>query len=134
MAVVQDIHLVTAILLLAGALVLGVLALLDRPRGHLSDRFWRGAAHFERLMLFQAVLGVALYLTGARAASLLHYVYGGVVLVVLALGRGLRPGAGLRSTLEADYGRFNEPVILAVLWFFTFGLLARATMTGLWGV
>lgn len=133
MAVVRDVHLVAAFILLAGAFAMGVLALLDRRGGRVSARFWRGTAHFERLMLLQAVLGVVLYVSGSRAGTLLHYVYGGVVLVVLALGRSLRPGAALRATLEADYGRFNEPVVFAVLWFFTFGLLARATMTGLWG-
>jgi len=132
-AVVRDVHLVVAFILLAGAFAMGVLALVDRREGRLSARSWRGATHFERLVLLQAVLGVVLYVGGSRAGTILHYVYGGVVLVVLALGRGLRPGAALRGTLEADYGRFNEPVVFAVLWFFTFGLLARATMTGLFG-
>jgi hypothetical protein len=130
-----DVHLVLAVILLASALALAVDALRGRRLSALPDRFWKGVGHLERGVLLQAVIGVVLYLTTRHEGlTWTHYLYGGVALAVILIERGLRPGRGLRETLTADYGRFNEPVVLAILMFFLFAVFGRAFTTGLWNV
>jgi len=127
-----DIHLALAILLMAGGLGLAVDALRRRREGTLPDSFWRGATHLERAVVLQALIGVSLYIFTHNHPTWTHYLYGAVALVVILVERGLRPGRALRETLTEDYGRFNEPVVMAVLYFFLFGVFARGFMTGLW--
>jgi hypothetical protein len=127
-----DIHLAVAIVLLAGALILAIDAVRRRREPALPERFWRGVTHLERGVYLQAAIGVTLYLTTTNHPTWTHYLYGAVALVVVMIERGLRPGRGLRETLTADYGRFNEPVVMAVLLFFLFGIFGRAFTTGMW--
>ncbi|MGC8486691.1 MAG: hypothetical protein ACP5QO_00515 [Clostridia bacterium] len=130
-----DIHLGIAIVLLAASLALAVDALRSRRLGSLPDRFWKGVGHLERGIVLQAAIGVTLFLTTRHAGlTWTHYLYGGVALAVILIERGLRPGRGLRETLTADYGRFNEPVVLAILMFFLFGIFGRAFTTGVWNI
>jgi hypothetical protein len=128
-----DIHLVIGIALAAGALILAVLAWGARRHGSLPERFYRGLSHFERLLLLQAIIGIVLYVTAHRASDPLHYLYGGVMLLGAAVDQGLRPGRTLREAVTQDYGRFNEPVVYAVLCFVLFLAAGRGVMTGLWG-
>ena len=130
-----DVHLAIAVLLLLATLALAVDALGARRRGVLPARFWKGVGHLERGIGLQAAMGVVLYLTTRHEGlTWTHYLYGGVALAVIAVERGFRPGRGLRETLTADYGRFNEPLVLAVVMFFLAGVFGRAIMTGLWNI
>ncbi|MCL5967463.1 MAG: hypothetical protein M1516_02280 [Firmicutes bacterium] len=129
------VHLGVAIILLAGALALAIEAVRSRRLSALPERFWKGATHLERGIFLQAAIGVVLFLTTRhQGLTWTHYLYGGVALVVVLIERGLRPGRGLRETLTTDYGRFNEPVVLAILMFFLFGVFGRAFTTGMWNV
>lgn len=125
-------HLGISIILLAGSLAMAIMALKAKAQGVLPQAFWRGTDHVERLLVVEAILGVTLYIVHP-AHDPLHYLYGAVALLLVAVERGLRPGRSLRETVARDYGRFNEPVVFAVLMFIIFALLGRAFTTGLWG-
>jgi hypothetical protein len=128
-----DAHLGFGIILALAALAMAIRAWTDRRAGALSPGFFRGLSHYERLLVLQALLGVVLYLTRHRAADPLHYLYGGVMLVVAAIDQAVRPGRSLREALAQDYGRFNEPVVYAILTLILFIAAGRGIMTGIWG-
>jgi len=85
--------------------------------------FWRLLALLQVLLIMQLVAGGILLLSGHRADSFLHYLYGalfpGVVLVVgHVMARGMAD--------EADTWK-----VFAIASFFIFGLTLRARTTGL---
>lgn len=133
MVILIDAHLVFGIALAAGSLGMAIMAWTQRRGGQLKEGFFRGLGHLERLLVLQAVVGVILYVTSHRAQDPLHYLYGGVMLFVALIDQGLRPGRPLRESVAADYGRFNEPVVYAILVIVMFIAAARGLMTGLWG-
>jgi hypothetical protein len=127
------IHLVFGFALALGALGLAILAWGRRRAGSLPAAYFRGASHWERLLVLQAAIGVVLYLTHHRAQDPLHYIYGGILLLGALVEQGLRPERTLREAWAADYGRFNEPVVYAVLMGILFLAAGRGIMTGLLG-
>jgi hypothetical protein len=127
------VHLVIAFALALGSLWLAILAWRDRPKGSLPASFFRGLGHLERLLLLEAVIGVILYLDHFRPRDQLHLLYGAVMLFVVLIDQGLRPGRTLRQSIAQDYGRFNEPVVYAGLTLLLFLLAGRAITTGIWG-
>lgn len=129
-----DVHLVVAIILAIGSLGMTFMAFRARRQGSLEARFWKGLTHLERLIVAQALIGIILYISGARSIDPLHYLYGGLLLLLIALERGLRPGRGFRENITRDYGRFNEPVVFGWIMLVMFLLVGRAITTGVWGV
>ncbi|MDA8197982.1 MAG: hypothetical protein M0Z54_00945 [Thermaerobacter sp.] len=127
------VHLVFAIALMAGALWLSIVTFRARPTGAVPGSVWKGLTHVDRLIGLQAVVGVILYFTVAHAKDPLHYLYGAVLLLAVLVEQALRPGRGLREVMTRDYGRFNEPMVYAILTFVMFLLAARGFTTGLWG-
>ena len=127
------VHLGFAIALMAGTLWLSIVTFRARPTGAVPGSVWKGLTHVDRLIGLQAVVGVILYFTVAHAKDPLHYLYGAVLLLAVLVEQALRPGRGLREVMTRDYGRFNEPMVYAILTFVMFLLAARGFTTGLWG-
>ncbi len=127
------VHLVFAIALMAGTLGLSIATFRARPSGAVPASVWTGLTHVDRLIGLQAVAGVVLYFTVGHAKDPLHYLYGAILLLAVLVEQALRPGRGLRDAMARDYGRFNEPLVYAILIFVMFLLAARGFTTGLWG-
>lgn len=127
------VHLVFAIALMAGTLGLSIITFRARPTGAVPASVWKGLTHVDRLIGLQAVVGVVLYFAVGHAKDPLHYLYGAVLLLAVLVEQALRPGRGLREVMTRDYGRFNEPLVYAILVFVMFLLSARGFTTGLWG-
>jgi hypothetical protein len=127
------VHLVFAIALMASTLGLSVMTFRARAAGSVPASVWTGLTHVDRLVALQAAVGVVLYFTVGHAKDPLHYLYGAILLLAVGAEQGMRPGRGLRDTLERDYGRFNEPIVYAIITLVMFLLSARAFTTGLWG-
>lgn len=127
------VHLVFAIALMAGTLWLSIVTFRARPTGAVPGPVWKGLTHVDRLIGLQAVVGVILYFTVGHAKDPLHYLYGAILLLAVLVEQALRPGRGLRDVMTRDYGRFNEPMVYAILIFVMFLLAARGFTTGLWG-
>lgn len=129
-----DVHLGVAIILAIGSLGMTIMAFRSKRQGALATGFWKGLTHVERLIVVQALIGIILYITGARSLDPLHYLYGGLLLLAVAVEQGLRPGRGFRENITRDYGRFNEPVVFGWVMLVMFLLIGRAITTGVWGV
>ncbi len=127
------VHLGFAIALMAGTLWLSIVTFRARPTGAVPGSVWKGLTHVDRLIGLQAVVGVILYFTVGHAKDPLHYLYGAILLLAVLVEQALRPGRGLRDVMTRDYGRFNEPLVYAILIFVMFLLAARGFTTGLWG-
>ncbi len=127
------VHLVLAIALMGGTLTLSIMTFRARPSGAVPASVWTGLTHVDRLVGLQAVVGVVLYFTVGHAKDPLHYLYGAILLLAVVAEQAMRPGRGLRDVLTQDYGRFNEPLVYAILTLVMFLLAARGFTTGLWG-
>ncbi len=87
--------------------------------------FWRLLALLQVLLIVQFVAGGILLLSGHRADSFLHYLYGALFpAIVLVVGHVLARG----TPDEADTWK-----VFAIAAFFIFGLTLRALFTGLGG-
>jgi len=78
----------------------------------------------------EVVLGMALYSEGARPRTSLHLLYGGLIVLTLAVLFALRPGSASRRRWVPDEARFRESRWVAVLCLFLGGLVGRVYMTG----
>jgi heme A synthase len=86
-----------------------------------GDRFWVWLTVAQVVAGVQALIGVAVYLSGRRAPTLLHYAYGIFPIVAFAIAH-----------LVARRSDFRERpwVVFAWVAFICFGLTLRAVMTG----
>lgn len=121
------------LILLAGgiALVLGIILLVLRrgvPDGDTpSPRITWVTVAFRRFLIATGVLGVVqgimgglIYLTGARPAEPLHFVYGGIVLLAIPV-----------AYVYSDQKRVRRDVIIMVIAVVAIiGAAVRALMTG----
>lgn len=133
--IVLGLHVAVGFLLLAASGGLAVWAFRSHRmrRAPLTRRFWQLQDAMQAGVLLQAILGIMLVTQHVHAKDPLHYLYGGVVILLAGLERGLLPGRALREVLQRDYGRFNEPLVFSATNFLVFLLLGRALTTGLWG-
>ena len=137
-----EVHLVTGVALLAANLVAGIwggVAWLQR-RPVLG--FWYALRVAQAAVVIQALLGLALAFTGHQASDL-HYLYGGLPLLVSVLAELARAGAAQQELGELDFralpeGRQQaialaivrrEMGIMAVSCLVIFGLALRAAGT-----
>lgn len=127
------VHLAFAIALMAATLGLSIMTFRVRASGAVPSAVWTGLTHVDRLIALEAAIGVVLYFTVGHAKDPLHYLYGALLLLAVGAEQAMRPGRGLRDTLEHDYPRFNEPMVYSILIFVMFLFAARAFTTGLWG-
>lgn len=103
------------------ALAMGVWAAWNYFRkSGVSSNYWGALIIGEILVLGQGVLGVALVISGARPADLLHFLYG----VLVALGW---PAVYLYTNARATR---TEAAFYALISFAIFGLAIRGMMTG----
>jgi len=81
----------------------------------------------------QVALGLVLLADGARPRTPLHFLYGALILLTLAVLFALRPGSRARGALVGDEAGFRESRWLLVLCLFLGGLVGRVYMTGMLG-
>jgi heme A synthase len=87
-----------------------------------GERFWVWVTLVQVVSGIQALIGIAVFLSGHRALTLLHYAYG--IFPIVALGV---------AHLVARRDDFSERPWIPFAWvsFICFGLTLRAVMTGL---
>jgi hypothetical protein len=102
-----EVHLVTGIALLATNLVAGVWGALAWLRRHPSVGFWYALRIAQAFVVIQLMLGLILVFSG-RVAVDLHYVYGGLPLLISLLAETVRAGAAEQEIGEIDYRAMSE--------------------------
>jgi len=87
-----------------------------------GQRFWLWVTVVQILSVIQALIGIVVFLSGYRAATILHYAYGIFPIVALAVGH-----------VVARRPDFRDRPWVPFAWvaFICFGLTLRAVMTGL---
>jgi hypothetical protein len=137
-----EVHLVTGIALLAANLVAGIWGGIAWLRREPALGFWYALRVAQAAVVIQALLGLALVFTG-REASDLHYLYGGLPLLVSLLAEGARAGSAQLEVGELDFRSLpkerqeaiaiaifrREMGIMAVSCLVIFGLALRAAGT-----
>jgi hypothetical protein len=137
-----EVHLVTGIALLAANLVAGIWGGVAWLRREPALGFWYALRVAQAAVVIQALLGLALVFTG-REASDLHYLYGGLPLLVSLLAEGARAGSAQLEVGELDFRSLSEERqqaiaiaifrremgIMAVSCLVIFGLALRAAGT-----
>jgi heme A synthase len=87
----------------------------DRP----SVRFWYLLRAAQAAVFLQALLGALLVMTGREAGDDLHYLYGGLPLLVSFLAEGARAGAADREVRDIDVAALpaadQEALALAIV-------------------
>jgi len=89
-----------------------------------GERFWTWVTVAQVLSGLQAIVGIAVFLLGYRALTLLHYAYG--LFPILAL-------VGAHQVARRPDFRDRPWIPFAWVAFICFGLTLRAVMTGLAG-
>ena len=102
-------------------LIVALWALFNFVRGQgISPSYWGTLIIGEGLLLIQGLIGLAMFLQGARPPRLIHILYGIVVLLVW-------PGV---YTYTQGRATRREALLYGVATLFMFGLLLRAIGTG----
>ena len=122
MGTLSFIHERLSITMLLFLLALGIWALWSYLRGEgVTGSFWGALVVAELLILFEALLGVTLYLGGLRPGRpAIHILYGFVLVLSI-------PGA-----FSYTHGRSSryEMLIYAIIALFLAGVTIRARVTG----
>jgi len=88
-------------------------------RAQPSVRFWYLLRAAQVSVFVQALLGVLLLMAGHEQPDELHYLYGGLPLLVSFLAEGARAGAAQRELGEVDFeslpAETQEEVALAIV-------------------
>lgn len=101
--------------------IVALWALFNYLRGRgISPSYWGTLVIGEGLLLLQGLIGLAMFLQGARPPRLIHVLYGIVVLLVW-------PGV---YTYTQGQATRREALIYGVAALFMCGLLLRAITTG----
>ena len=74
----------------------------------------------EVLFIVQGLVGIAMFLAGARPHDRLHWLYGPLLVIVLPIAASYLSGRENR----------REPLVYGLAALFMFGLAVRAYMTG----
>ena len=137
-----EVHLVIGIALLGTNLVAGVWGGVAWLRRQPALGFWHALRIAQAAVVIQALLGLGLVFAG-REASDLHYLYGGLPLLVSFLAEGARAGSAQQELGELDFRALpeerqqaiaiaivrREMGIMAVSCLVIFGLALRAAGT-----
>jgi hypothetical protein len=139
---VAEVHIAAGIALIAANLAAGIWGgaawLQRRP----ALGFWYALRVAQAAVVIQALLGLGLVFAG-REASDLHYLYGGLPLLVSLLAEGARAGSAQQELGELDFRALpeerqqaiaiaivrREMGIMAVSCLVIFGLALRAAGT-----
>jgi hypothetical protein len=84
---------------LAGAIWGGYCWRREKP----SQEFWYVLRVQQSAVAVQAMIGAVLLMTGAEASNDLHYLYGGLPLLVTLLAEGARAGAANQELAHVDF-------------------------------
>jgi hypothetical protein len=104
---VTEIHLATGIALLATNLLAGAWGAVAWLRRRPSVGFWYALRVAQVAVVIQVMLGLVLVFSG-RVAVELHYVYGGLPLLVSLLAETIRAGAAQQELGELDFRGLPE--------------------------
>lgn len=95
--------------------------------------FWTVLLVVVLLLAVQTAAGALLAAGGARPKTLLHFLYGILVLTGAVVQFGLRPEGFLRAAMRRNDAPFPEPRTLAIVCLTQTLLIARAYTTGALG-
>lgn len=103
-----EVHLTVAVILFSLNLIAGIWGvtawLLRRP----TTIFWYLLRGAQVSVGLQAILGLMLLMTDHKAVQNLHYVYGGLPLVITLVTETMRVGAAQHVVGDSDYERMPE--------------------------
>ena len=102
-----EVHLVVGVCLLAANLVAGAWGGLDWLQRRPTPGFWYALRIAQATVILQALLGLLLAFTG-HDASELHYLYGGLPLVVSLLAELIRIGSAQQEFGDLDIRALPE--------------------------
>jgi hypothetical protein len=139
---VAEVHIVIGIALIAANLAAGIWGGVAWLQRRPSLGFWYALRVAQAAVVIQALLGLGLVFA-AREASDLHYLYGGLPLLVSLLAEGARAGSAQLELGELDFRALpeerqqaiaiaivrREMGIMAVSCLVIFGLALRAAGT-----
>jgi heme A synthase len=112
-------HLVVGCSLIVLNLLAGAVGGLAWFRDRTSVAFWYLLRAAQAAVFLQALLGGLLVFTGHEAADDLHYLYGGLPLLVSFLAEGARAGAADREVRDLDVAALapeaQQAVALAIV-------------------
>jgi heme A synthase len=116
---VAEVHLAVGVSLIALNLLAGAVGGLAWFRERPSVAFWYLLRAAQGAVFLQALLGGLLVFTGHEAAEDLHYLYGGLPLLVSFLAEGARAGAADREVRDLDVAALapeaQQAVALAIV-------------------
>ena len=114
----SELHLLCGIALLAANLIAGVWGGVAWLRRRATVGFWYALRVAQATVVIQAMLGLILVFLGREAADL-HYLYGGLPLLISFLAELTRVGAAQQELGELDFESLPEErqqaVALAIL-------------------
>jgi heme A synthase len=98
-----SVHLVFGVSVLLFSLAAGAWGGYCWLRERASQNFWYLLRVQQGAVAVQALLGTLLVLLGHEADNNLHYIYGGLPLVVTLLAEGARAGAAQQELMGIDF-------------------------------
>lgn len=139
----EKVHLIVGVAVLATNLGAGLWGGLAWLRQKPSEGFWYLLRVAQATVILQVALGAILLLLGHAAGNGLHYLYGGLPVLVSMLAEAARAGAGARELEGVDFEALprerqrlialaifrRETGIMAVSALVVFGLTLRAAAT-----
>ena len=102
-----EIHLIVGMCLLVSNLVAGVWGAVQWLEDKPTAGFWTALRIAQVTVVIQALLGLLLAFTGHHAAEL-HYVYGGLPLVISLLAELIRIGSAAQELGDLDVHSLPE--------------------------
>ena len=137
-----EVHLVTGVALLIASLVAGVWGAVAWWQHRPAVGFWYALRVAQALVVVQVMLGLILVFSGRETVDL-HYLYGGLPLLISLLAETVRAGAAEQELGELDIQGMpeerqrevalaivrREMGIMAVASLVIFGLVLRAAGT-----
>jgi len=104
---VPEVHLVVGVCLIAANLVAGVWGGYSWFERRPAVGFWYALRIAQVTVMLQALLGLALAFSGHHAAEL-HYLYGGLPLVISLLAELIRAGSAAQELGDLDFRSLPE--------------------------
>jgi hypothetical protein len=104
---VVAVHLIVGICLIATNLVAGVWGGVAWLQGRPAVNFWYALRIAQAFVVIQVILGLILVFTGRTAVNL-HYLYGGLPLLVSLLAETIRAGAAEQELGAVDFRALPE--------------------------
>lgn len=102
-----EVHLVVGVVLIAANLVAGVWGGIEWLQNRPSAGFWYALRIAQATVMLQVLLGLALAFSGHHADQL-HYLYGGLPLVVSLLAELIRIGSAQQELADLDVQALPE--------------------------